>query len=199
LRDAFYLRRPVGDPGPAGKVLLAWRELSARPTRRWRSSFVAAAAVLGVAQDESLQETLEAAAAGFASARPAPFAAARVFAVANGLTSGGSPSLRGQGGEDEALAAWLADSVLAQRLKWPFALPMLAAQLRSPVVRPAQARAPTGPRRPELCSPTPKRRRTPATCPLNLVDARKNYFRQSRRCAPRGRGRRCGRCSTRIP
>ena len=33
--------------------------------------------------------------------------------------------------ESELLAAWLADSVLAQRLKWPFALPLLAAPLFS--------------------------------------------------------------------
>jgi uncharacterized protein DUF1403 len=134
LRDAFHLTRR-GDPGPAGKVLLAWRELCARPTRQWRSSFVAAAEVLGVAHDEALRETLAAAAAGVASARPAPFAAARVFAVASGLTSAGRPSLRGRGGEGEALTAWLADAVLAERLAWPFALPMLAAQLLSAAAR----------------------------------------------------------------
>jgi hypothetical protein len=33
------------------------------------------------------------------------------------------------------LAAWLADCVLAQRLKWPFALPLLAAPLFSTSVR----------------------------------------------------------------
>ena len=137
LRDAFHLRRGGGDPGPAGKVLLAWRELAARPTRQWRSSLVAAAEVLGIAPDEAMQEALEVAAAGVESARPAPFAAARVFALASGLTSGGRPSLRGRGGEGEALAAWLADAVLAERLNWPFALPMLAAQLRSPGARAA--------------------------------------------------------------
>src|SRR5271166_1210785 len=30
LRDAFHLTRPGADPGPAGKRLLAWRELPAR-------------------------------------------------------------------------------------------------------------------------------------------------------------------------
>jgi hypothetical protein len=139
LRDAFHLRRGGGDPGPAGKVLLAWRELCARPTRQWRFSLVAAAEVLGVAHDEALQETLEAADACVANARPAPFAAARVFAVARGLTSGERPSLRRRGGEGEALAAWLVDAVLAERLNWPFALPMLAAQLPSPAARPAMS------------------------------------------------------------
>ncbi len=133
LRDAFHLSRPGGDPGPAGKVLLAWRELAARPTRQWRSSLTAAAGVLRVPHDEALEEALEAAEACAASARPAPFAAARAFALARrALTSGaGRRSPGGRGGEGELLAAWLADAVLAQRLNWPFALPLLAASLFS--------------------------------------------------------------------
>src|SRR5580704_59293 len=34
LRDAFHLSRPGADHGPAGKHLLAWRELSARSVGR---------------------------------------------------------------------------------------------------------------------------------------------------------------------
>ena len=133
LRDAFHLSRPGGDPGPAGKFLLAGRELAARPTRQWRSSLAAAAGVLRVAHDEALGEALEAAEACGASARPAPFAAARAFALARrALTSGpGRQSPGGRGGEGELFAAWLADAVLAQRLNWPFALPLLAAALFS--------------------------------------------------------------------
>ena len=55
----------------------------------------------------------------------------------SGLTSGAAPVAEGPGRGGEALAAWLADAVLAERLNWPFALPMLAAQLRSPAARPA--------------------------------------------------------------
>src|SRR5271165_1812644 len=128
LRDAFHLSRPGGDPGPAGKVLLASRELGQRPTRQWRSSLAAAAGVLGVPHDEALEEALEAAEACAASARPAPFAAARAFALARrALTSSAGRPSAGRGGEGEVLAAWLADAVLAQRLNWPFALPLLAA------------------------------------------------------------------------
>jgi hypothetical protein len=131
LRDALHLSRPGGDPGPAGRFLLAWRKLAARPTRQWRSSLAAAVEVLRVPLDEALEEALEAAEACAASARPAPFAAARAFAITRrALTSGaGRPSLGGRGGEGELLAAWLADAVLAQRLNWPFALPLLAAAL----------------------------------------------------------------------
>src|SRR5208282_1216672 len=69
--------------------------------------------------------------AGAGDKRPAPFAAAQVFALARrALTQGAwRQSLGGRGGEGELLAAWLADCVLAQRLKWPFALPLLAAAL----------------------------------------------------------------------
>ncbi len=133
LRDAFHLNRPGGDPGPAGRFLLASRELAARPTRQWRSSLAAAAEVLRVPLDEALEEALETAEACAASARPAPFAAARVFKLARrALTSvAGRQSLGGRGGEGELLAAWLADAVLARCLNWPFALPLLAAALLS--------------------------------------------------------------------
>src|SRR5271166_514715 len=80
LRDALHLSRPGADPGPAGKFLLASRELGQRPTRQWRSSLAAAAGVLGVPHDEALEDALEAAEACASAARPAPFAAARAFA-----------------------------------------------------------------------------------------------------------------------
>jgi Protein of unknown function (DUF1403) len=103
LRDALHLTRPGADPGPAGRRLIAWRELSARSLGQWRESFEAAAEVLGVPHDEALQKAIA-------------------------LTQGARrQSLGGRGGEGELLAAWLADCVLAQRVKWPFGLPLLAA------------------------------------------------------------------------
>ena len=137
MRDAFHLTRPGADPGPAGRRLIAWRELSARSAGQWRSSFHAAADALGVPHREALQEAIDAAEACAAGRLPAPFAVARVFGLARGaLTqSAGRPPLGGWGGEGELLAAWLADAVLAQRLKWPIALPLLAAPLFSPSAR----------------------------------------------------------------
>ena len=131
LRDALHLTRPGADPGPAGKHLLAWRELVCRSAGQWRSSIAVAAEVLGVPHDEALQEAVDAAGNCAGGGRPAPFAAARAFALARrALTPrDGRPSLGGRGGEGELLAAWLADAVLAQRLRWPFALPLLAAPL----------------------------------------------------------------------
>jgi Protein of unknown function (DUF1403) len=131
LRDALHLTRPGVDPGPAGRRLIAWRELSARSAGQWRSSFHAAAAALGIPHDEALQEAVGAAEVCAGESRPAPFAAAQVFGLARrALTQGaGRRSLGGRGGEGALLAAWLADAVLAQRLMWPFALPLLAAPL----------------------------------------------------------------------
>jgi hypothetical protein len=137
LRDAFHLTRPGADPGPAGRRLVAWRELSARSIGHWRQSFAAAGEVLRVPHDEALQEAIDAANACAGGDRPAPFAAARVFGLARrALTPGaGRPPLGGRGGEGELLAAWLADCAVAQRLKWPFALPLLAAPLFSTSAR----------------------------------------------------------------
>jgi hypothetical protein len=105
----------------------------------------AAAEVLRVPHDDALEEALEAAEACGAGARPAPFAAARAFALARrALTSGAQRrSPEGRGGEGELLAAWLADVVLARRLNWPFALPLLAAALF-----PGAGRRPGGPENP---------------------------------------------------
>jgi len=75
----------------------------------WRSSFHAAAAVLGVPRDEALQAAVDAAEAGAVGGRPAPFAAARVFALARRARtqSAGGPSLGGGGGEGELCRAAL--------------------------------------------------------------------------------------------
>ena len=133
MRNALHLTRPGADPGPAGKHLLAWRELVGRSAGQWRSSVAVAAEVLGVPHDEVLQEAIDAAEACAAGGRPAPFAAAHAYQLARrALTPGaGRPSLGGREGEGELIAVWLADAVLAQRLRWPFALPLLAAPLFS--------------------------------------------------------------------
>ena len=129
LRDAFHLTRPGVDPGPAGRRLLAWRALSTGSAGQWRQSFAVAAEVLDIRRDDALRQAVDAAEACAGGARPGPFAAARAFALARrALTPAAG---RSGGGEGDLLAAWLADAVLAQRLKWPFASPLLAASLFS--------------------------------------------------------------------
>jgi hypothetical protein len=129
LRDAFHLTRPGADPGPAGRRLLAWRELVGRSSGQWRCAIAVAAEALNIPRDEALQEAIEAAEACAAGPRLASFAAARANQLARrALTPAAGRSAAGEG---ELIAAWLADAVLAEKLKWPFALPLLAAALFS--------------------------------------------------------------------
>jgi hypothetical protein len=133
LRDALHLTRSGADPGPAGRRLLAWRALTTGSVGQWRSAIAVAADALGLPGDDALQAAIDAAEACAEGHRLAPFAAVRTLELAS-RTLGGD-----RGGAGELLAAWLADSVLAQKLNWPFALPLLAA----PLFASAGRRAPT--------------------------------------------------------
>ncbi len=135
LRDGFHLTRPGGDPGPAGRRLLAWRALTSRSAGQWCAGFFRAAEVLEVLDDEALQAAVAAGEACIASPRFAPFAAARAYCLARRALA---PA--GRAGEAELLAAWLADAVLAQKLNWPFALPLIAEPLYSAAGRRAAAK-----------------------------------------------------------
>ena len=102
LRDVFFLRHGSDDPGPAGRLLVAWRSLD-------RSAPLAAPlagdAVLQVAETLSLKvdDALRAAIADVqqlaASAQAAPFAAAQAARV-----------VVAQRPDAEILSLWLADA-----------------------------------------------------------------------------------------
>ncbi|SDR59558.1 Protein of unknown function [Rhizobiales bacterium GAS113] len=120
LRDAWCLRRPDQDPGPAGRMLGAWRRLA-------RSSFSGelvsdAAAAFGLPHEGVLQMlTIQ----GLATSdRPALVAAAEAAT----LVMAGRP-------EREILGLFIADAVLAQRLRWPVAVPLLAGQILHPALK----------------------------------------------------------------
>ena len=141
LRDAFHLSRPGGDPGPAGKFLLASRELGQRPDpavavlvcRRRRGSRGSSRRSAGRGRRGGR---------GLRRLRPAGAVRRRADVrpgAARPDLGRRAPVAWGRGGEGELLAAWLADAVLAQRLNWPFALPLLAAALF-----PGAGRAPGG-------------------------------------------------------
>ena len=142
LRDALHLTRPGADPGPAGRRLLAWRALAAGSAGQWRSAIVVAAAALDVHAPEGLPQAIDAAEACAEGHRPAPFAAARAHELARRALT--PPAGRGGAAESELLAAWLADSVLAQKLNWPFALPLLAGPMVSAAGRRAAGNAVDG-------------------------------------------------------
>lgn len=126
LRDAWYLRRDGDDPGPAGRLLKVWRSLGERAAmapKDWTMSLSALFEVrFGDAIDDVVaQATKLAAGQGSAVAAAAEIAAASLRFVP----------------ESEPLALWLADMVLAHRLKWPMAVPLLAGQIRRAELRAA--------------------------------------------------------------
>ncbi|RUV77484.1 DUF1403 family protein [Mesorhizobium sp. M5C.F.Cr.IN.023.01.1.1] len=118
LRDALLLTRPCDDVGPAGRMLLAWRTLASRPVATLAGEAVLAdvAADLGSALDEAaagqIGDEIQSLAGGVGNAVAA---AADAIAV---LQRHDSRAAR-------ELGPWLADAVLADRLGWSRAVPLL--------------------------------------------------------------------------
>lgn len=117
VRDAWHLRHPGTDPGPAGRLFGAWKrtaELS--PTLstdrlqktvdhlgfRWNSSWASFS--------EHFEEVVR-------SNRPAPLVAAAVM----------NEVLRRQPNAG-LIGWWAADLAIAARMRWPVAVPLLVAQ-----------------------------------------------------------------------
>ncbi|MER9863043.1 DUF1403 family protein [Mesorhizobium sp. M0185] len=121
LRDAVTLTRPGDDVGPAGRLLLAWRKLAARPAESLLSdqAVVAAAERFGFSSDDVIGEIAAAARDLSANDGPAVAASARMLDTVAGLL----PEA------ERSLGAWLADVVLARKLNWPVAVPLLGVQL----------------------------------------------------------------------
>lgn len=123
LRDHLYLTRPGDDPGPAGRLLQAWRALGrgsslgpASLNGDWPMIF---SDLLSVAIDEPAQEAINSALTASVGTRN-PIEAASASAAA-------SLELRP---DSRPLALWLADAVLARRLNWPVPVPLFAAHLK---------------------------------------------------------------------
>ncbi|WID99722.1 DUF1403 family protein (plasmid) [Bosea vestrisii] len=129
LRDVELLRRPGDDPGPAGRALLAWRQLVARSPDVSPDAIARAAAgfglVVGAAELAALADLAVAAARSDRTAITVVAALAeRVVRVLP---------------EAELLALWLADAVLAHKLKWPVPVPLLATAILESGARIGQA------------------------------------------------------------
>jgi Protein of unknown function (DUF1403) len=123
LRDAFYLRTGSEDPGPAGRLLVAWRALDWSAPLDDESVFQVAD-ILELKKDEALCGAITGAQQLARSDRGAPFAAAETAKLVIALRP-----------DAEMLALWLADGVLATRLGWPQALPLLASALLDQALR----------------------------------------------------------------
>jgi Protein of unknown function (DUF1403) len=130
LRDAVQFTGADADCGPAGRTLLAWRALTTGSTGQWRGAILRAAEALAIPQSEALHAAIAAADTCTGGPEAAPFAAAKTFALAkSALTAGPMQKLGGRGGVGAVIGAWLADCVLAQKLHWPFAVPLLGVAL----------------------------------------------------------------------
>ncbi len=120
LRDAVLLTKLGDDVGPAGRTLLGWRRLVTRPSEDLltRKSLSAVLEELGhVVGDEALgdlaDELRALSAGGMIDMVAGAFIAAKRYRF--GRTTG----------------AWLADALLAQRLGWPKAVPLLGAEVNA--------------------------------------------------------------------
>lgn len=125
LRDSHYLRGARDDPGPSGHLLLAWRRLASR-TSGCDAEVVRPVAEqqFGLRWDDALAEVVANAEAMLVSARPAPALAAELAASVYRVKP-----------EAELLAFWLADALLAQKLRWPIPVPLLMGQGTSAVFK----------------------------------------------------------------
>lgn len=124
LRDAWYLRPVDGDPGPAGSLLAAWRQLASGPSAIDAARLAEVVALLGLRWDDGFADLPSAVDDLAHSGRPVPFAAA---AIASQIVAV-SPAA-------ELLAWWCADFLLAQKLRWPRPVPLLMAQVFGPAFR----------------------------------------------------------------
>jgi hypothetical protein len=125
LRDVQLLRRPGDDPGPAGRVLLAWRQLVTRSPDCSPNAIARAAAGFGLVVSASeLAALADLAAEAIQSDRTAIVAIAEVTELVVRVRP-----------DAELLALWLADAVLAQKLKWPVPVPLVTSAILDPNAR----------------------------------------------------------------
>jgi hypothetical protein len=141
LRDAVLFLQPGGDPGPAGKISAAWRHLALHAPDLDAEGLRSVTELLGLRWSPELVSVPKWIAALDRAGRPAPFAAAALAAQVTQLRP-----------DAEILAFWLADLVLARRLRWPFSIPLLMGQVASPPFRPDRDKTRIKPGRPEFAT-----------------------------------------------
>lgn len=118
LRDAVLLTRPGDDVGPAGRMFLAWRRLVARPAQDLLTERNLAAVLLefGYApKDETASDLAKDLRQIGATEGPAG-TLTHAYAVVERF------------GMPRAAALWIADALLAQRLGWQHAVPLLGSE-----------------------------------------------------------------------
>ncbi|MCA0008823.1 MULTISPECIES: DUF1403 family protein [unclassified Mesorhizobium] len=131
LRDAVLLTRPGDNVGPAGLFLLAWRRLASRPAHDLLTEKNVEAVLedLGLTLNDEAVSDLTDDLRQLAANTGTVETLVGVFAVAERY------------GFRRVLGAWLADVLLAQRLGWTHAIPLLGAEVTL-VVGTGRARRP---------------------------------------------------------
>lgn len=124
LRDAWLLRQPGDEAGPAGNVLAAWRRLAGRSMPPTIEEVQTVAGLLGVGWSDGFAELIEGAREEARTGVPAPPFAARIAAA-----------VMREDPKAEILAWWLADCALSWRMGWRHAVPILTAQMHAPLLR----------------------------------------------------------------
>lgn len=124
LRDAVLLTAASDDPGPAGKVFLAFKRLSTRKPAFSSKAVAELADLLGLAWDDRLTAAVDHADDALQSGRPAPFAAADLVTALYAVRPDAEP-----------LAWMLADGMIAALLKWDFTVPLLMTERYGPAFK----------------------------------------------------------------
>jgi hypothetical protein len=124
VRDAVLLTAAGDDPGPAGKVFLAFKRLSTRKPAFSSKAVAELADLLGLFWDDRLTAVVDHADDALQSGRPAPFAAADLVTAVHAARRDAEP-----------LAWMLADLLIAALLKWDFAVPLLMAERYGPAFK----------------------------------------------------------------
>lgn len=118
LRDSVLLTRPGDDVGPAGRMLLVWRRLAVRPAEELltEGSIAGVLDALGLARDDETAADLAYELRQLAATEGAVGTLVGAFAAVE------------RRGLPRTVGAWFADALLAQRLGWTHAVPLLGGE-----------------------------------------------------------------------
>lgn len=134
LRDAIHLSGPDADPGPAGRIALAFRKLAGPPLPVQTTAILEIAGLLGLRLDTDLEVIPALFDDILQRGRAAPFAVAEIIAEVCRLRADAEP-----------LGWWLGDRMLAATMGWSRAVPLMMAARSGPAFRTGSGRGRIGP------------------------------------------------------